>query len=241
MARKPRLHISGGFYHVMLRGNGGQQIFFSDEDRLYFENLIEEGIKRYQHRIHAYCWMNNHVHLAIQVANVTLSKIIQNLSFRYTRWINKRESRIGHLFQGRYKAILIDADIYLLELVRYIHLNPVRARLVSAPEDYPWSGHLGYLGKQIKSWLTVDWVLSQLAKNKGVARRQYQEFVLDGLGEGYRDEFHRGSSDGRLLGDDRFVEKVLSQQSRSSGKKISLGEIIEVVCEERKVTRKALS
>ena len=112
---------------------------------------------------------------------------------------------------------------------------------MSAPEDYPWSGHLGYLGKQIKSWLTVDWVLSQLAKNKGVARRQYQEFVLDGLGEGYRDEFHRGSSDGRLLGDDRFVEEVLSQQSLSSGKKISLGEIIEVVCEERKVTRKALS
>ncbi len=136
MARKPRLHIPGGLSHVMLRGNGGQDIFFSDNDRFYFQSLVEEGVKRFEHRIHAYCWMRNHVHLAIQVGEIPLSKIIQNLSFRYTRYINKKKSQIGHLFQGRYKAILIDADSYLLELVRYIHLNPVRAKLVTNPADY---------------------------------------------------------------------------------------------------------
>src|SRR3989304_8290946 len=218
MARKPRLHISGGFYHVMLRGNGGQQIFFSDEDRLYFENLIEEGIKRYQHRIHAYCWMNNHVHLAIQVANVTLSKIIQNLSFRYTRWINKRESRIGHLFQGRYKAILIDADSYLLELVRYIHLNPVRARLVSDPARSRWSSPRAHLDHEAISWLTTDWVLSQFGQRASTARRAYPRFVPDGQAHGHREEFHRGADDSRLLGEDTFVQRILHREGRRGGR-----------------------
>jgi len=90
MARKPRLHIPGGLYLVMLRGNGGQDIFFSDNDRIYFQSLVEEGVKRFEHRIHGYCWMRNHVHLAIQVGEAPLSKIIQNLSFRYTRYLNKK-------------------------------------------------------------------------------------------------------------------------------------------------------
>jgi putative transposase len=242
MARKPRLHIPGGFYHVMLRGNGGQQIFFSDDDKAYFENLIQKGVNRYEHRIHAYCWMNNHVHLAIQVGKVPLSKIMQNLSFRYTRWMNKREGRIGHLFQGRYKAIMIDADSYSLELVRYIHLNPVRAGLVSAPGDYPWSGHLAYLGKQTKTWLTVDFVLSQFTRHQGTARKRYGEFVMEGLGEGHRQEFHIGrGGDGRLLGDDRFIEEVLGLQEQLPDRKLNLEEIIDVVCKEYKVSRGEIS
>ena len=136
MARKPRLLIEGGFYHLMLRGNGGSDIFFSDEDRAEFERLVAEGVTRFGHRIHAYCFMTNHVHLAMQTGAIPLSKIIQNLAFRYTRWVNKRQNRIGHLFQGRYKAIMVEADSYFLELVRYIHLNPVRAGLVVTPVDY---------------------------------------------------------------------------------------------------------
>jgi len=102
--------------------------------------------------------MRNHVHLAIQVGEVPLSKIIQNLSFRYTQYINKKKSQIGHLFQGRYKVMLIDAYGYLLELVRYIHLNPVRDKLVTNSADYNWSGHHSYIGKKREPWITVDWV-----------------------------------------------------------------------------------
>ena len=171
MARKPRIHLDGALYHVMLRGNGGQSIFLVDDDRDAFEALVAEGVSRFGHRIHAFCWMGNHVHLAIQVADTPLSKIMQNIAFRYTRFINRRAQRIGHLFQGRFKALLVDADSYLLELVRYIHLNPVRAKLVADPADYRWSGHLAYLGKTHKEWLTTDWVLSQFAPASGAAER----------------------------------------------------------------------
>ena len=123
MARKSRIHYPGAVYHVILRGNGGQDIFFARQDRTRFYLLLQEGVERFGHRIHAFCCMTNHVHLAIQVAEIPLAKIMQNVSFRYTRHINNREKRIGHLFQGRYKALLIDADSYLLELVRYIHLK----------------------------------------------------------------------------------------------------------------------
>jgi len=99
MARKPRVHYPTALYHVILRGNGGQEIFFSKEDRFRFYLLLQEGIERYGHRIHAFCLMTNHVHLAIQVGDITLARIIQNISFRYTRWVNWRGGRTGHLFQ----------------------------------------------------------------------------------------------------------------------------------------------
>ncbi|MDQ6998682.1 MAG: transposase, partial [Mariprofundus sp.] len=118
------------YYHVMLRGNGGIPIFENDEQRTHFCLLLQEGVVRYGHRVHAFCLMDNHVHLVIQVGTIDLSKIMQNVSFRYTRWFNARHKRIGHLFQGRFKAILVDEENYLLELVRYTHLNPVRAGLV---------------------------------------------------------------------------------------------------------------
>ncbi|MDQ6962322.1 MAG: transposase [Mariprofundaceae bacterium] len=153
MSRKPRVHLSGGYYHVMMRGNGGSPIFFSSADHTRFLLLMQEGLERYGHRIHAFCLMQNHVHLLIQVSDVPLSKIIQNLGFRYTRYINRCKQTTGHLFQGRYKAILIDADTYLLELIRYIHLNPVRAKVCSTPDLFAWSSHNSYINKQPIAWL----------------------------------------------------------------------------------------
>ena len=200
MARKPRILIEGGFYHVMLRGNGGDAIFFSDDDRVEFERLVAEGVTRFGHRIHAYCWMTNHVHLAIQTESTPLSKIIQNLAFRYTRWVHRRQNQIGHLFQGRYKAIMVEADSYFLELVRYIHLNPVRAGLVRNPEDHFWSGHDAYLGRRHVAWLTTEWVLSQWGTRINAARARYRQFVREGVAEGRREDFHRGNQAGQLLG-----------------------------------------
>ena len=208
MARKPRIHFTGAVYHVMLRGNDGQDIFFDSKDYSIFEQLLAEGFHRFNHQIHGYCWMPNHVHMVVEVSDIPLSKIIQNLSFRYTRWINKRNNRLGHLFQGRYKAILIDTDNYLLELIRYIHLNPVRSNLVQSPSDYQWSGHKAYLGTTKTDWLSVDWVLSRLGKKKQVARKEYQQFVSRGIGEEYRKEFHTGNQGGVALADEEFVIRL---------------------------------
>jgi len=229
MARKPRVHIDGGYYHVMLRGNGGAEIFLSDDDRYHFYHLLQEGIERFEHRIHAFCLMTNHVHLVIQVGGIPLSRIMQNLSFRYTRWFNKHQSRTGHLFQGRFKALLIDEESYLLELVRYTHLNPVRAGMIEDPSAYLWSSHLAYTGAEVLPWLTSDVVLSRFSMRLDAARRGYRSFVEEGLSEPHRPEFHTGTSDVRVLGDDRFAEKVLSKQFNDR-RKISLDECITEVC-----------
>jgi len=229
MARKPRIHLPGGLYHVILRGNGGQPIFFKDDDRYRFYLLLQEGTCRYGYRVHAFCLMTNHVHLALQTGDIPLSRGMQNLSFRHTRWINWREKRTGHLFQGRYKAVLVDGDSYLLELVRYIHLNPVRSGMVDNPEDYPWSGHRAYLGKELLPWLTTDWLLGQFGKSEMKAHTAYREFVFEGLGEEHRPEFHGGKEDKRLLGDDNFMDKCLA---RHGDKQLflTMRAIVDTVC-----------
>ena len=115
---------------------------------ILFYHLLQEGYQRFDHRIHAFCLMSNHVHLAIEVGAIPLAPIMQNISFRYTRWINQRQKRMGHLFQGRYKALLVDQENYLSALIRYIHLNPIRAGVVKELVEFPWSSHLAYLGKR---------------------------------------------------------------------------------------------
>ena len=240
MARKPRLHVPGGVYHTLLRGNGGEDIFFTKEDRFHFYHLLEEGSQRYAYRIHGFCLMRNHVHLAIQISEVSLSKIMHNISFRYTRWVNKRKRRIGHLFQGRYKALLVDAESYLLELVRYIHLNPVRAGLVKDPADYPWSSHAAFLGLETIPWLTTEWVLGQFGKRMSTAQKHFKSFVVAELDEGHREEFHRGGDDSRLLGDDSFIEHVLAQ-GPTRRLTISLDHVIKVVCKRYNIEQKDLA
>ncbi len=230
MARKPRIHYPGAFYHVMLRGNGGQDIFSSSEDRNRFYLLLQEGIERYRHRIHAFCLMTNHVHLLIEVGTIPLSQIMQNLSFRYTRYVNARNNRIGHLFQGRYKALLIDGESYLLELVRYIHCNPVRVGLTASPDTYQWSSHKSYLGRNSIPWLTSQLVLGQFAVQLGKARKLYHDFVQDGISEVRRQVFHSGTYEGRILGDDNFSEKALAKADEKLKDRYSLQQLIDTVC-----------
>ena len=227
MARKPRIHFPGAVYHVMLRGNGGQDIFFCPSDRIRLYSLLQEGIEKYKHRVHAFCLMANHLHLLIQIAEIPLSKIIQNISFRYTRYINKTQKKTGHLFQGRYKAILIDADSYLLQVVRYIHNNPLRAKIVHTSEEYPWSSHHAYLGRTVIPWLYEDWVLGQFSHDVAKARQLYAEFVAQGEQEGYRPEFSKR----RLLGDDRFAERALALAEEKIQATFNLEEVVGTVCE----------
>jgi len=217
----------------MMRGNVGSDIFFSDADRSRFLLLLQEGIERYGHRVHAFCLMDNHVHLLIQVGTVPLSKIIQNLSFRYTRYVNQQRNVVGHLFQGRYKAILVDADSYLLELSRYIHLNPVRAGLCKAADDYEWSSHHAYMGNVTIPWLHRLDILSRFSNDESKARALFLDFTCQGVGEAKRMEFHNGSHLGQILGDDHFAERALGASGQSGViRPPSLGAIIKAVCSE---------
>ncbi len=241
MARKPRIHYPGAFYHVILRGNNCQDIFYSKSDRTWIYLLFQEGIERYRHRIHAFCLMTNHIHLIIQVSDIPLAKIVQNISFRYTRYINKRKNRIGHLFQGRYKAILIDADCYLLELVRYIHNNPLRAGIASQPEQYQWSSHRAYIGQQKIAWLLIDSVLLQFADNKKTARKRFHLFCLKGSEEKRRQEFHQGTFEGRILGDDGFSENALTKAQERYIAPVDSERLVKAVCKEYMITKEAIT
>ena len=155
--------------------------------------------------------------------------------------MSNRQKRLGHLFQGRFKALLVDEDNYLLELVRYTHLNPVRAGMVSNPSDYLWSSHLAYIGDETLPWLTKDVVLARFSSQLDLARNRYVDFVFDGLSEKHRTEFHIGSSDARVLGDDYFAEKVLASVAMKEEKVLSLAHCTAVVCQVYKLQALDLS
>jgi REP element-mobilizing transposase RayT len=242
MSRKPRIHYPGALYHVILRGNAQDDVFYDDVDRTKFCLLVQEGTERFGHRVHAFCLLDNHIHAAFQVGKRPLSRIMQNLTFRYTQWFNRRHRRVGHLFQGRYKANLVDADSYLLELVRYIHLNPCRAGIPGEVEEYHWSSHRFYVGEEELPWLTTEFVLGQFSTDLGVARSGFRRFVADGIGADDDDnEFHPDRSDGRLIGDDQFIERVQEGEDAMKRDRRTLNDIIGSVCAAYNMKRTELS
>lgn len=230
MSRRPRIHYPGAVYHVILRGNAGDPIFFEDRDRYRLYLLLQCAVEKFDCRIHGYCLMTNHIHLVMQTGEIPLSRIMQNVSLRYTKWVNLTRGRTGHVFQGRYKALLIDADRYLLELIRYVHLNPVRAGTATTAESWPWSGHRAYAGTEIVPWLTTDWVLGMLTSEVTTARKAYVSFVNGGLSEGRRDEFHSGTCEGRLLGDDDFIDATLGK-AREERSRATVADVLNAVCQ----------
>ena len=169
MARKPRVEFEGAFYYVIVRGNQRQDIFRDDQDRVTYLERLEHYRKRYNFKLYAYVLMSNHVHLLIETQKIPLSKIMQGIQFTYTQYYNRRHRTVGHLFQGRYKAILCDRDSYLLELVRYIHLNPARLNRPKDPWKYPWSSQRAYLGARTAVQVDTKWVLGQFGRRS--ARR----------------------------------------------------------------------
>jgi putative transposase len=234
MARKPRVHFAGALYHVMSRGNQGQSIFKDDQDRERYLGFLKESQERFGYRLYAYVLMGNHVHHLIEIGKTPLSKVMQNILFRYTRYWNRRYKKTGHLFQGRYKAILCDKESYLLELIRYLHLNPVRSKIVGDPGQYAWSSHGAYLKPDAKSWISVDEVLPQWGKSRAQAISGYRRFVLDGLKDGHRDDLYQ-VVDQRYLGDDGFVERVEQREPDREERQIvdiSWAEIRDRVCKQ---------
>lgn len=229
MPRLKRYHHIGAIYHVMLRGNNGQDIFFSQADRYALCFLLQEGTERFGHRIHAFCFMKNHIHLLIQVAETPLSKIMHNLAFRYSQKINLKNNKIGHLFQGRFKAILIDENVYFKRLLRYIHLNPIRAKLVMLPEEYQWSSHSAYLGEDI-TWLKTDYGLSKFGKTITEARTSYNAFVSKVESKEELADLRSNFKDGQVLGEDDFLSKIRTINSIVADKQLSLTSILDAVC-----------
>jgi REP element-mobilizing transposase RayT len=214
---------------VISRGNQRQDIFLDGKDLEAFLSYFSEYKTRYPFHLYAYCLMENHFHLLLGVEGTPLGKVMQSLLFRYTRYFNKRYGKVGHLFQGRYKAILCDKDAYLLELVRYVHLNPIRAKVVTDPEGYPWTSHLIYLGEGRQGLVEEDFVLGQFGKRKSLARRRYRRFVLEALNSGHQEKYYE-VKDQRFLGEDSFIDGIGVERG---DKEIAVYDIpIEVIVEE---------
>ena len=187
MPRQRRIHVPGGLYHAVLRGNHRQAIFGCSDDYLHFEDILACAVERYGASLFAYCWMTNHVHIAIRVAEAPLGPLMSTVASRYARAKQRSLETTGHLFERRYWARLIDADRYLLALVRYIHLNPVRAGLAEDPGRYRWSSHRAYLGGPRPQWLQVEPVLGVLATSATAARAAYRRFMNEPPAAGERE------------------------------------------------------
>jgi putative transposase len=207
MARQLRIEYEGAFYHVTSRGNQRTQIFWDNKDRTEFKRILERTKGRYGYVVHGYVLMDNHYHLLIETPYGNLRQIMQNINTSYTVFVNRRYKRAGHLFQGRYKAFIIDKESYLLALGRYIHLNPVRAGIVKKPEHYQWSSYRDYISVPRKEKITdTDDMLSSFSKSRAIARSAYGAFVNDGIqGTTSPLEFAVGS----ILGNESFRGRVL--------------------------------
>jgi REP element-mobilizing transposase RayT len=209
MARPLRIEYPGALYHVTSRGDRQEAIFEDDQDRTAFLNVLGEVISRFRWRCHAYCLMGNHYHLMIETPEGNLTKGMRQLNGVFTQWSNRRHKRSGHVFQGRYKAILVDRDSYFLELARYIVLNPVRAAMVKHPNQWKWSSYGATSGSATApAWLTTEDLLAEFAKRRAAARRKYREFVTEGMGE---ESIWKDLQGQIYLGDDKFVEQMRSK------------------------------
>jgi putative transposase len=183
MSRPLRLSFPGAIYHITSRGNVRAAVYLDDEDKQRFRDLLTCCVEKFNWICHAYCLMDDHYHLLIETPDANLQAGMRQLNGVYTQQFNRRHGRVGQVFRGRYKAILIDKERYLLELCRYIVLNPVRVKLVVQPADYLWSSYAATVGAhQGSTCISTGWILSQFSSRKSSARKCYQQFVLEGIG-----------------------------------------------------------
>ncbi len=228
MPRAPRVEVPGACYHVITRGNHQEAIFHDDLDRGHYLGRLEHYRRRYGFTLYAYVLMTNHVHLLIETAQSPLFKIMHGLQFTYAQYYNRRYEAAGHLFQGRYKAILCDRDAYLLELVRYIHLNPARTEASLDPWRYPWSSHAAYMGKPSAVTVETSFALRQFAPRLGQARRAYRGFLANGLAQGDQPQYE-DPGDQRVLGGEEFVRKTVRTLEFDRGTAVPFGSLLRAV------------
>jgi len=222
MARPLRIEFAGAFYHITARGNERKDIFKSNRDRSQFLSYLESATERYDAVIHTYCLMTNHYHLLLETPSGNLSQIMRHINGAYTTYFNTKRKRFGHLFQGRYKGILVEADEYAKELSRYIHLNPIRAGIARSPGEYRWSSYRSYIGKEKPAdWLARARVLGYFGKKDLEAQRGYRDFVEEALKRDYPDPL-REVIGAAILGSVGFVERIRDTylKNRKSGRDI---------------------
>lgn len=250
MARPLRIEYAGALYHLTSRGDRREDIYLSDADREEFLGILGDVCEHYHWVCHAYCLMGNHYHLLIETPDGHLSQGMRQLNGVYTQRFNTSHRRVGHVFQGRYKGILVEKDTYLLELARYIVLNPVRAGMVRTAKDWPWSSYRATSGQaNCPVWLEVDWLLASFGRRKGRAIVGYKQFVAEGKKQPSPWEQLKGQV---YLGSDRFVEtmqakieddkdlsEIPSTQRRALAKPID--EYVRVAADRDKAIRLAYS
>ncbi|MEK7699881.1 MAG: transposase [Planctomycetota bacterium] len=207
MARQLRIVFEGAFYHITSRGNLRDRIFFDDKDREMFLEILKKTKERYGYLLHAYALMDNHYHLLIETPKANMSQIMQNINTSYTVYTNRKHQRSGHLFQGRFKGIVVDKDEYLITLSRYIHLNPVRAGIVQRPEDYRWTSYRAYINKTQETLVDITDTLSCFSESKTKAVRLYRKFCETGIG--IEENPFKDVAAGLILGSKKFKAKVM--------------------------------
>ena len=206
MSRPLRLEFPGAFYHITSRGDGREAIFLDHNDFSRFIEHLGEVCQRYNWRCHAFCLMTNHYHLVIETPDGNLSQGMRQLNGVYTQRFNRRHARVGHVFQGRYKAILVDVDAYMLELARYVVLNPVRAKMVKAAGQWYWSSYRYMIGKtSFPNWLEVDRLLCQFSTQRTEAQQRYIHFISAGK---QQSSIWQNLQQQIYLGDKQFVSRM---------------------------------
>ena len=212
MSRPLRIEFDGAVYHVMARGNAREPIFFDDHDRQAFVDGLWQSAERFEWWVWAYCLMDNHYHLLIETRSGQLSRGMRELNGIYTQRFNRHHQRVGHVLQGRFKAVLVDKDSYLLELLRYIVLNPVRAGMVPSAGEWPWSSYRGVMGKvAVPPALPIDEVLALFSTDRGAARRAFSRFVAQGVDA---DDPTEQVTNQVFLGSEVFVENAIARAGK---------------------------
>jgi putative transposase len=235
MSRLHRLHVPGGHYHVTLRGNHREPLFETVGDRRKLDTIVADVIEQFGARIHAYCWMTNHLHVLIQIAERPLGKIMQRIAIRYARYRHLALGTSGHLFERRYNAKLVDVDAYFLAVLRYIHLNPVQAHIVNDPAEYPWSSHRAFLGMESVPWLTTEFGLSLLGPDIARARLAYRAFMVDMAEDIDKLDERSHPEDSRVLGTDAFLY-TLPMAPHDAPRPLDLEQLAQRVCSQHQCT-----
>ncbi len=214
MARPLRIEFAGAVYHVTARGNARKPVVRDDGDRRQLLVLLHQTTTRFQWRCYAYCLMRNHYHLLIETPEGNLSRGMRHLNGVYTQRFNRRHHRVGHVFQGRFKAILIQKESHLLEVCRYVVLNPVRATHVRTPEQWRWSSYRATAGLEAPPpWLSCDWIWEQFGSRRQAAAKRYRAFVRDGIGAPSLWNQVKGQS---LLGEESYVKRLAKYLRRTT-------------------------
>jgi putative transposase len=210
MARPLRLAIPGGLYHVIARGNDRQLIYLDDDDRRRFLELLGQAVERYRLLCHSYCLMDNHYHLLLETPLANLSLAMRQLNGLYAQHFNRRSGRCGHVFQSRFRAILIQKESHLMRTARYIVRNPVRARICGHPGEWPWSSYNALVGRAARErFLCTEELLKAFAPTARAARARYREFVAEGLDDALLEEVR-----GERLGDESFLRVCYGADER---------------------------